>query len=129
MRTEPTPASTRSIEIPAKYSNVQVTEEVQPATTRSIAIPAKYSTFTRQEIVSEGQMDWREILCDTNTTPARIAEIQRALQSAGFNPGSADGTIGPGTMRAVNAFQVSKGLPVDKYLNVATVRALGVSVK
>jgi len=29
-------------------------------------------------------------------------------------------------MTAVNAFQRSKGLPVDKYLNMATVRALGV---
>ena len=74
-------------------------------------------------------MDWREILCDTNTTSERISEIQRAPRTAGFNPGSADGSIGPGTMRAVNAFQVSKGLPVDKYLNVDTVRALGVSVK
>ena len=124
-----TQASTRTIEIPAKYATVSVTEEIQPASTRAIAIPAKYSSFTRQEVVSEGQMDWREILCDTNTTPARISEIQRALQQAGFNPGSVDGQIGAGTIRAVNAFQRSKGLPVDKYLNVATVRALGVSVK
>ena len=124
-----TQATTRTIEIPAKYAVVTATEEVQPSSTRSIAIPAKYTNVTRQEVVSEGKMDWREILCETNTTPARIAEIQRALQQAGFNPGSADGRIGDGTIRAVNAFQRSKGLPVDQYLNVATVRALGVSTQ
>ena len=124
-----TPASTRTIEIPAKYAMVTATEEVQPSTTRAIAIPAKYSNVTHQEIVSEGKMDWREILCETNTTPERIVEIQKALQRAGFNPGSADGKIGLGTIRAVNAFQQAEGLPVDEHLNVATVRALGVSVR
>lgn len=123
-----TQATTRTVEIPAKYATVTVTEEVSPSSTRSIAIPAKYTTVTRQEVVSEGSMDWREILCDTNTTPARITQIQKALLKAGYNPGSIDGSIGSGTMRAVNAFQRAKGLPVDKYLNVDTVRALGVSV-
>jgi len=60
-------------------------------------------------------------------TRDRITAIQSALQKAGHNPGSIDGVIGGDTMRAVNAFQRQKGLPVDKYLNIATVRALGVS--
>ncbi len=30
-------------------------------------------------------------------------------------------------MNAVNLFQKAKGLPVDKYLNVATLQALGVA--
>ena len=124
-----TPASTKTIEIPAKYATVTVTEEVQPSSTRAIPIPAKYTTVTRQELKTEGRMDWREILCETNTTRTRISEIQRALQKAGHNPGTIDGSIGPSTMTAVNAFQRAKGLPVDKYLNVATVRALGVSVR
>ena len=124
-----TEAYTKTIEIPAKYRTVSITEEVQPASTRSIPIPAKYTTVSRSEVVTEGRMDWREILCETNTTPARISQIQRALMKAGHNPGSVDGRIGPGTMRAVNSFQRSKGLPVDKYLNVQTVNALGVSMK
>ncbi len=124
-----TEATTRTIEIPAKYSTVTVTEEVQPATERRIAIPAKYTTVTTRELVTDGRMDWREIMCETNTTPTRIMEIQRALKQAGYNPGPIDGGIGPSTISAVNAFQRAKGLPVDKYLNVATVRALGVSHK
>ena len=74
-------------------------------------------------------MDWREILCDTNMTRSRITQIQQALRKAGYNPGATDGVIGRDTMKAVNAFQRAKGLPVDRYLNIATVNALGVSPK
>ncbi len=124
-----TEATTRTVAIPAKYSNVSITEEITPAQERRIAIPEKYTTVSTRELVREGRMDWREILCETNTTPGRVMEIQRALQSAGFNPGPIDGGMGPSTIKAVNAFQRSKGLPVDRYLNVQTVKALGVSMK
>ncbi len=124
-----TEATTKTIEIPAKYSTVTVTEEVTPASERRIAIPEKYTTVTSRQLVTDGHMDWREIMCETNTTPTRIMEIQRALKQAGYNPGPIDGGIGPSTIKAVNAFQRAKGLPVDKYLNVQTVRALGVSHK
>jgi len=68
--------------------------------------------------VKAGHMDWREILCETNTTRDRVVEIQTALMKAGFNPGRIDGDLGPSTIKAVNAFQRAKGLPVDRYLNV-----------
>ncbi len=122
-----TAATTKTIEIPAKYDTITVVEQTQPASQRRIPIEAKYGTITRQQLVKDGSMQWREILCETNTTTARVSQIQMALKKAGFNPGAVDGNIGPGTMKAVNAFQRSKGLPVDKYLNVQTVRALGVS--
>ena len=121
-----TPASTRTVSIPAKYKNIQVTEVATPARQRAVEIPARYKTVSRQELVSESKVEWREILCDTNLTAGKITQIQQALQSKGFNPGPIDGTIGSDTMSAVNAFQRSKGLPVDKYLNMATVNALGV---
>jgi len=74
----------------------------------------RYKTVSRQELVSQSKVEWREILCETNMTTGKIT------------PGPIDGTIGSDTMSAVNAFQRSKGLPVDKYLNMATVNALGV---
>lgn len=122
-------ATTKTIEIPAKYSTVTVTEEVTPAQERRIAIPAKYTTVTKRELVKDGHMAWREILCETNMTRSKIMDVQRALKSAGYNPGPIDGGMGPSTIKAVNAFQRAKGLPVDRYLNVATVKALGVSAK
>lgn len=122
-----TAATTRKVSIPAKYKTISVTEQAAPASQRVIEIPAKYSNVSRKELVSAESVEWREILCDTNMTSAKITQIQRALQAAGHNPGPIDGSIGADTMSAVNAFQRSKGLPVDKYLNMATVRALGVN--
>ncbi len=59
-------------------------------------------------------------------TSTRIQDFLRAMRSAGFDPGAIDGVIGESTMRAVNAYQRAKGLPVDRYLNMETVRSLGV---
>ena len=122
-----TPASTRKVTIPAEYKTVTVTDEVTPPAEKRVKIPGKYATVTKRNLVKDGSMEWREILCDTNMTRGRITQIQRALQLAGHNPGAIDGVVGDSTMRAVNSFQRSRKLPVDNYLNIATVRALGVS--
>ena len=124
-----TQPSTRKVAVPAVYKTITVTEEATPAKERRIKIPAKYATVTKRKLTKEGMLDWREILCDTNMTRDRITSIQTALQRAGHNPGAIDGVIGADTMRAVNTYQRKKGLPVDEYLNIATVRSLGVSPK
>ncbi len=121
------PEHTVSVKVPAQYKTITVTELVSPPQTKTIEIPAVYSTVTRQEKISDGHMEWRSILCQTNMTRSRIAQIQRALKAKGFDPGPIDGVIGSETMAAVNAFQRKNNLPVDKYLNIATVKALGVS--
>ena len=110
-----------------EYKTVDVTNELSPPKERRIKVPAKYATVTKRKLVKDGMLDWREILCDTNMTRGRITQIQQALLKAGHNPGPIDGVIGGDTMKAVNAFQRKKGLPVDQYLNIATVKALGVS--
>ena len=122
-----TPAKTRTVKVPARYQTVSVSEQAAPARERRVKIPARYKDVTSQKLVSAGSLEWREILCETNMTNARIMKIQRALKSAGHNPGPIDGNIGSETMTAVNAFQRARGLPVDRYLNMATVRALGVN--
>lgn len=121
------PATTRKIAVPAEYKTIEVTEEATPAQQRRIKIPAKYATVSKRKLIRDGKMDWREILCDTNMTKARITQIQQALIQAGYNPGVIDGAVGRDTMKAVNAFQRAEGLPVDRYLNIATVKALGVA--
>lgn len=123
-----TPATTRKVIIPASYKNISVTEEATPARAQRTAIPARYKTVTSQKLVKPGSTEWREILCETNMTRSRIIKLQGALKAAGYNPGPLDGNIGSETMSAVNAYQRSKGLPVDRYLNMATVRSLGVAI-
>lgn len=121
-----TPATTREVTIPAEYGTIESTRLVTPASEQRIPIPAEYETVTKTEQVSGGHLEWRSILCDTNMTRGRVTAIQRALRSAGHNPGPIDGVIGRSTMRAVNSYQRANGLPADQYLNMETVRALGV---
>lgn len=125
------PAQTRSIEIPAKYKDVQVTKLVSAAQEDVTQIPAEYRNVERRELVKDGYMAWRSILCETNMTRSRITDIQRALKAADYDigPDGVDGVIGVDTIKAINAFQRANDLPVDRYINVKTLKALGVSPK
>lgn len=55
---------------------------------------------------------------------ARIPRAQRTLATAGYNPGPADGIIGPRTRAALRAFQRDSGLPVTGELDAATAARL-----
>jgi hypothetical protein len=121
-----TPASTREEIVPAEYQTVTRQVIDQPATTHEVDVGPVYETLSRQVKVADATAEWRSILCETNATPAKLRHIQRALAAAGFDPGPIDGVVHKQTMRAVNEFQTSKGLPVDAYLNIETVKALGV---
>ncbi|MBK0399123.1 peptidoglycan-binding protein [Limibaculum sp. M0105] len=63
------------------------------------------------------------------TSPMMVGEavraLQRALTDAGYDVGAIDGTFGPGTDRAVRAFQSDQGLPVTGVVDAATAAALG----
>lgn len=124
-----TPAQTNTIEIPAEYKQVEVTKLVTPAREEVSVIPAEFKTVEHKELVKDGYMAWRSILCETNMTKSRIADIQRALRDKGYEISGIDGVIGSETIRAVNAFQRDNNLPVDRYLNIETVKALGVSTQ
>lgn len=122
-----TPASFREVLVPAVYK-AQTRQVIdQPARTREIDVPAQFETLSYQFKLTEASTQRRSILCETNATPVKIKEIQEALRQAGFNPGGADGVIRAQTMNAVNQYQRAKGLPVDGFLNLETVKSLGVS--
>jgi len=69
------------------------------------------------------------VVCGSRFSPAWLGGVQAALNRAGFNTGRTDGLIDNATMDAIRSFQRAWHLPVDDedYLNVATVRALGLS--
>ena len=49
-----------------------------------------------------------------------VAQLQKRLAAAGFDPGSADGIFGPKTEAALKAFQEASGLAVDGIAGPAT---------
>ncbi len=61
---------------------------------------------------------------DATDNRRRIAGIQRGLASLGYNPGPADGILGPKTRAAVRAFQAREGLPVTGTVSASLVAAL-----
>ncbi|MBL6458641.1 peptidoglycan-binding protein [Belnapia sp. T6] len=58
-----------------------------------------------------------------------IKSIQRALASAGVDPGPIDGKFGGNTAAAVAAFQAMKGLVVDGQVGTVTAVKLGVDLE
>lgn len=124
-----TPETTRTIEIPAEYAEREVVKMVRGPQEKRITIPAEYVEVESKTLSTVGMEEWHQILCADNATPQKVTEIQNSLKAAGFDPGPIDGNLGVQTLAAVTAFQKAKGLPVDGYLNMDTVKALGISLK
>ncbi len=143
-----TPATTRTVTIPAKYSTVKKRVMVEPPRSVEVEIPAEYKTVrvrklvaggktetvpvpetyqnvTQTRLAREGSLEWRPILCETNTTPDVIRKLQSALQSEGYSPGRLDGVLGPQTMSAVSRYQSDNGMARGK-LTIETLRKLRV---
>lgn len=122
------PATVKEIEIPAEYSTIKVRKLVSPAQSKRIAIPAKYNKITKRVKVSEGIMEWRQVLCETNASTDIVGRIQTALRDSGHSPGPIDGVIGQQTQAAISSFQDNKGL-MQGGLTYETIQALGIQVR
>jgi hypothetical protein len=121
-----TPAQTKKVVIPAVYKTVRVKKMITPPQVQKHTIPAVYKTVTKRVKIEDAKLVWKPILCKTNMNAVTIKELQRALSSAGFNPGPIDGVYGPLTRAAVRRFQKAKGLPSGA-LTIETLRALHVA--
>lgn len=120
-----TPASTKKVTIPAQYKTVKVRKLVTPAKTVKKPIPAQYKTITKRVIASQPKLEWREILCETNTTPNLIRRLQQTLNTKGYKAGKVDGELGRDTLTAVVKYQRDNQLPSGQ-LTLATLRKLGI---
>lgn len=104
------PSSTREIVVPAQYDTVKVRKLVSEGSTNTIDIPAEYDNVPTRKLVKDSRLEWREILCETNTSPGVVARLQRALNKAGYDAGAADGIMGNRTVAAVKKYQRDNNL-------------------
>ncbi len=123
-----TPPTTEKRVIPAKYRTITIKELVTPEAFEVVETPARFATIQKRKLRTAEIVSWREILCETNATPAVITRIQNALIDAGyklrFKP---DGKLGPGTQAVIRRFQTDNNLPTGG-LTLSTVKRLGVSL-
>lgn len=122
-----TPATTKTVQIPAEYETVPVKKLVTPAKHTSKPVPAEYKTVQRRVMVTPSRNEWRQVLCETNATPQKIADIQAALKKAGYNVGSANGIMNSQTLAALQSYQKNESLPQGA-LDFETLKALGVEL-
>jgi peptidoglycan hydrolase-like protein with peptidoglycan-binding domain len=64
---------------------------------------------------------------DPGLSRAERRELQERLNARGFDVGAPDGVVGPRTRAAIEAFQVSAGLPVDGHAGTRVLSALRAS--
>lgn len=103
-------ASIQSSSIPARYQTVQIQRLVTPASERRIAIPARMKTVSSQVQIAPAKIEWRKVVCKANLTRELVTSLQRALKREGFNPGPIDGLFGPGTVRAIERYQIDQDI-------------------
>ncbi len=120
------PAQVRRVMVPEQRANMTVQRLVAPASYNTVRVPDQMSTLTVRELAAPATLEWRPVLCETNMTENNVTRVQRALKSAGYDPGPIDGKAGKKTMDALNEYQRAKGLPEDRYLNLQTLQSLGV---
>lgn len=72
--------------------------------------------------------EYRPPVYQPQATPRERKEVQAQirLRQLGYYRGPIDGAIGPYTSRAISLFQNDQRLPVTGWLDVRTLRALGV---
>lgn len=119
------PARTETVTIPAVYDTIEVVKQVEAPKENVITTAAVYTDMPKQVVVAEADMEWREILCETNTTPDVVRRLQQALMDNGYNPVWVDGVYGTETRAAVAAYQRDKGLATGG-LTMRTLEHLGV---
>jgi hypothetical protein len=120
-------ATIEKVAVPAKIKTVRMSKLVAPPSEKRIPIPAKHQIMPKRSKVSGARLEWHPVLCETNTTKELVMQIQGALEKAGFNPGTVDGSLGNATMRAIDAYQRKHNLPHGG-LTLQTIEKLGIKV-
>jgi lytic murein transglycosylase len=94
----------------AIFPNFQIIRQYNMSVSYSLAVG-----HLSDRIIGGGSLKASWPRADTPMTRVNQQEIQELLQKRGFDVGPIDGMIGPKTIEAIQAFQVSEGLLADGY--------------
>lgn len=122
-----TPARVEEVIIPAVTKTIKVNKLIEPARKVANTMPAKFRQVQKRVLLSPSKTEWSRILCKTNSNSSNVVKVQKALKSAGINPGKIDGILGSDTARAIKKFQKMNGLSVGA-LTYDTINKLNVSL-
>jgi peptidoglycan hydrolase-like protein with peptidoglycan-binding domain len=100
-----------------KPTDPPVSSSQQPDTSSKSGISRSEGTGMQAGTEGRGAGKWSK---------DKVKAIQEALKSKGFDPGAADGVVGPKTGQALRDFQKSQNLQVTGRIDDKTASALGV---
>ncbi len=103
----------------AIFSNFQVIRQYNMSVSYSLAVG-----HLSDRIEGDGAFKASWPRNDTPMTRANQHELQTLLQKRGFDVGPIDGMIGPKTIEAIQAFQVSEGRLADGYATLSLLNRL-----
>jgi len=122
-----TPPTTKKVEIPGEYTTIRVKKLDTASQEKRTSIPEKRESVTKIRKVSDGQLEWRPVLCETNMTKGVVKDIQSALKKSGYYEGTVDGLMGPGTISGLRDYQKEKGL-AEGGITLETLKQLGIKL-
>jgi peptidoglycan hydrolase-like protein with peptidoglycan-binding domain len=100
-----------------KPTDPPVTSSKEPGTSSQSGMSRSEGAGTQAGSESRGAGKWSK---------DKVKAIQEALKTKGFDPGPADGVVGPKTGQALRDFQKSQNLQVTGRIDDKTASALGV---
>ena len=114
---------------PTETDPVRTTPSTTPTPATSAAPSENVPAFTLPEGTKlQRDEDGGDSDLTVSTDPELIADLQRVLSRAGYDPGSPDGIFGQNTEEAVVAFQQANGLSPDGMVGPETAEALSRAV-
>ena len=101
------------------FPNFDVIKRYNPSTSYALGIAGLAKAFRGEvPVVQDFPRD------DQPLSFSDKRALQQRLQDLGFDPGGVDGIVGPGTRRAVRAWQGANGLPADGYVEQTLFRRI-----
>ncbi len=113
-----------SIEIPAEKVRKQVVAVDTPAQVVSQSIPPRVKEFEVTNYENAPQLAWRQVVCAKDSSPSMVEDLQFALKREGLEFGPVDGKLGKRTMKAVESYQLQKGI-ASGFLTYETLEMMG----